>query len=133
MSNKLFRLFYSIFFIPGFLTGISLKTGVDVSETGIASKILQAFCKILNFSPACELSQIFGLIGILTLVTPFVVVGVKKGFSGFISGCLFFLAGVFFGLFPNSSTFGMVLLLLAFLTLIIGLTEKSGESYGGVV
>ncbi len=115
MSNRILRAFYSLFFIPGMMTGISIKTGVDVSEFGIASLILETFCKVLQ-SPACVFPPILSLVGILMTIIPFAYFFFTENIFGLILGILFFISGLLLVFIPNIAVF---IFLFSVLTLII--------------
>lgn len=83
-------------FIEGFFLGISIKTGIDASETGISLLLLKGICDVVSgyaqTGLLCFLSQLFvGLLGFLGIIG-----GILLFRSDNIKGAIFF-AGMFIG------------------------------------
>jgi len=55
-------------FSSGFIIGISIKTGYDISKEGILSQVLGAFCTYNNNTYSCNLLWIVGILGTFTFI-----------------------------------------------------------------
>jgi hypothetical protein len=72
-------------FSSGFIIGISIKTGYDISKEGILSQILGAFCTYDNNSYSCNLLWLMGFIGIFTLIEDVLTNGLMYAFGLFVA------------------------------------------------
>lgn len=75
-------------FSSGFVIGISIKTGYDISKEGILSHVLGAFCTYNNNAYSCNLLWLFGIIGVLTFIEDILTNGLMYIF-GLVIGVAF--------------------------------------------
>jgi len=108
MGKKIVNFLYSSLFTSGLILGIQIVFGIDISETGIASLILETFCK-LGFNHSCGFSWTMTLIGIILTLVPFLYFLRAENYVGLFIGTLFFVSGLFLVIFPTAGVIFLVL------------------------
>jgi len=100
--------FYSYFLIPGLILGIQIAYGLDISEFGIASLILETICK-QGFNYLCGFSWSITLMGIILTLVPFLSFLRIGNYFGLLIGILFFVSGLFLVVFPMAGAVFLIL------------------------
>jgi hypothetical protein len=89
----------------GVTTAISIKTGADPSETGIASRIVNSLLPLVNAKAHDEIVLVSIILGIFSvlLIILFVIQVISHGKTGIITAALGFLGPMIMLLSPFTS------------------------------